>query len=170
MLGLVWNWGSAGTAFAGPAADFAPESLLDKMTGDWVMRGTIDNQPVTHDVYVDWILNRRYIRIHEVAREKDADGQPAYEAWIHVAWDKANKEYVVMWLDNTAVTNFSADGVGHGKPNGDRIPFTWKLADGSGIQNTFAYDRESDAWSWEIDNLDQSGKPSPFGRVTLQRK
>ncbi|CAN1564624.1 hypothetical protein MCEMSE15_02856 [Fimbriimonadaceae bacterium] len=147
-----------------------PDFLMPKMTGKWVMRGTIGGDKVTHDVTVDRILNRQYVRIHEIAREKDPTGQPAYEAWIHIAWDKANEEFVVMWLDNTGVTNFSADGVGHGKPVGDRIPFIWKLADGSGIHNTFAYDRASNSWSWKIDNLEKSGKSSPFGRVTLKRK
>lgn len=146
------------------------ESLMESMTGDWVMQGKIDNAEVTNDVYVDRILNRQYVRIHQISREKDAAGEPTYEAWIHIAWDKKNEEYVVMWLDNTGVTNFSADGVGHGKPDGDRIPFIWKLADGSGIHNTFAYARESDTWSWEIDNWDKSGKSSPFARVTLKRK
>lgn len=146
------------------------ESLMDKMTGEWVMAGTIGNEQVTHDVYVDWILKRQYIRIHEVSREKDAGGELAYEAWIHIAWDKENAEYVVMWLDNTGTTNFAAEAVGHGKPNGDRIPFVWKFADGSGIHNTFAYDRASDTWSWTIDNVDKSEKPSPFARVTLKRK
>ncbi len=146
------------------------ESLLDKMTGEWVMSGTIGKEQVTHDVFVDWILKRQYIRIHDVSREKDDDGELAYEAWIHLAWDKENAEYVVMWLDNTGTTNFAAEGVGHGKPAGDRIPFVWTFADGSGIHNTFAYDRASDTWSWTIDNVDKSEKPSPFARVTLKRK
>lgn len=146
------------------------EFLMQRMSGDWVMRGMIDDAEVTNDVYVDRILKRQYVRIHQISREKDTAGEPTYEAWIHIAWDKQSEEYVVMWLDNTGVTNFSADGVGHGKPDGDRIPFIWKLADRSGIQNTFAYARESDTWSWEIDNLDKSGKSSPFARVMLTRK
>jgi hypothetical protein len=146
------------------------QSLMERMTGDWVMQGTIDNAEVINDVYVDRILNKQYVRIHQISREKDTVGEPTYEAWIHIAWDQKNGEYVVMWLDNTGVTNFSADGVGHGKPDGDQIPFIWKLADGSGIHNTFAYERASDTWSWKIDNVDKSGKASPFGRVTLKRK
>jgi hypothetical protein len=146
------------------------ESLMEKMAGEWVMQGTIDNAEVTNDVYVDRILNKQYVRIHQISRDKDAAGEPAYEAWIHIAWDPKNEEYVVMWLDNTGVTNFSADGVGHGKPDGDRIPFVWKLADGSGIHNTFAYERASDTWSWKIDNFDNAGKSSPFAMVTLKRK
>ena len=147
-----------------------PEFLMEKMTGKWIMRGTINDEKVIHDVDVDRILNRQYVRIHEVSREKDASGKPAYEAWIHIAWDKANEEFVVMWLDNTGVTNFSPDGVGHGKPEGDRVPLIWILADGSGIHNTFACARASKTWSWKIDNVDKSGKSSPFGRVTLKRK
>lgn len=145
-------------------------SILDKLEGEWVMTGTVANEEVTHDVYIDRILKRQYIRIHELSREKDADGEPAYEAWIHIAWDKEKAEYVVMWLDNTATTNFAPEGVGHGKPDGDQIPFVWKSADGSGIQNTFKYDRASETWTWEIDNLDNSGKASSFARLTLKRK
>ena len=100
---------------------------------------------------------------------KNAEGEPAYEAWIHIAWDKENDEYVVMWLDNTATTKFAPEGVGHGKPDGDRIRFVWESADGSGIQNTFKYDRASDTWTWEIDNVDKSKKASPFARLTLKR-
>ncbi|MFN0111702.1 MAG: hypothetical protein ACKVZH_22830 [Blastocatellia bacterium] len=170
VLGLASVSSFPSLAFAQDSRKPTPEALMEKMTGKWVMRGTIDNEKVTHDVYVDRILNRQYVRIHEVSREKTAAGEPSYEAWIHIAWDNANKEFVVMWLDNTGVTNFSPDGVGHGKPDGDRIPFIWKLADGSGIHNTFAFERASDTWSWEIDNLDKSGKSSPFARVTLKRK
>lgn len=170
ILALAPLSGYPSMALAQDSVKPATESLLERMTGEWVMQGTIDNEEITHDIYIDQILNRQYVRIHEVAREKDTAGQPAYEAWIHIAWDKANEEYVVMWLDNTGVTNFSADGVGHGKPDGERIPFIWKLADGSGIHNTFAYVRASDTWSWEIDNVDKSGKFSPFARVTLKRK
>ncbi len=148
----------------------ARDALLDKLAGHWVMTGTIGKRAVTHDVDVDWILNRQYIRIHEVSREKDDGKALAYEAWIYIVWDKENAEYVVMWLDNTGTTNFAAEGVGHGKPDGDRIPFVWKSADKSGIRNTFAYNRASETWSWAIDNVDKSGTPSPYANVTLKRK
>ena len=177
---LLVLWGMIATltsiSFPSPAAyalDGAQpksEVLMDKMAGQWVMTGKIGGERVTHDVSVDWILKRQYIRIHESSREKDADGELAYEAWIHIAWDKNNSEYVLMWLDNIGTTNFAAEGVGHGKPDGDRIPFVWKFADGSGIHNLFAYDRANDTWSWSIDNLDKSNKPSQFARVTLKRK
>jgi hypothetical protein len=143
---------------------------MDRMVGEWVMTGTIAGEQVTHDVHADWILDRRYVRIHEVSRERDENGKLAYEAWIDVAWDAKNAEYVVMWLDNTETTNFAEEGVGHGKPDGDRIPFVWRLADGSGIRNTFAYDRDGDTWSWSIDNVNDSGSSGAFARLSLERK
>ena len=147
----------------------APDALLDKMTGHWVMTGTIGRKSTTHDVDVDWVLKRQYIRIHEVSRDKDASGSIGYEAWIYLVWDAKKSEYAIMWLDNTAATNFAPEGVGHAKPDGDRIPFIFKDAEG-GIHTTFAYDRAKDTWSWAIDNLDKSGKSSPFARLTLTRK
>ena len=148
----------------------APDALLDKMTGHWVMTGTISKKPATHDVDVDWVLKREYIRIHEVSRDKDASGGSGYEAWIYIVWDAKKGEYAVMWLDNTAATNFAAEGIGHAKPDGDRIPFIFKDAEGTGIRTTFAYDRAKDTWSWTIDNLDRSGKSSSFAKLTLTRK
>lgn len=146
------------------------EALMDDMVGEWLMTGTVNGERVIHDVQAEWILGRRYVRIHEVSRERDEYGGLAYEAWIHLAWDSQNAKYVVMWLDNTATTNFAEEGVGHGKRDGDRIPFVWRLADGSGIRNTFEYDREDDTWSWAIDNVGDSGAISVFARLHLERK
>ncbi len=44
------------------------------------------------------------------------------------------------------------------------------IAEGSGIHTTFACDRATDTWSWTIDNVDKSGRASPFARMTLTRK
>ena len=146
------------------------EALMDRMVGDWVVTGTIAGERVTHDVRAEWILGRRYVRLHELARERDESGDPAYEAWIDVAWDPEAAEYVVLWLDNTETTNFEEEGVGHGTPVGDRIPFVWRLADGTGIRNTWAYDRARDAWSWTIENVGGSGGSAPFADLLLTRR
>jgi len=157
-------------ALAQSQALSAPEALLDKMTGPWVMTGTISKKQTTHDVDVDWVLKREYIRIHEVSRDKDASGGIGYEAWIYIVWDAKKGEYAVMWLDNTAATNFAPEGIGHAKPDGDRIPFIFKDAEGTGIHTTFAYDRAQDTWSWTIENVDKFGKSSSFAKLTLTRR
>ena len=160
----------ASTGMAQDKAATAPQALMEKMTGQWEMTGVIAKKTTTHDVDVDLVLKREYIRIHEVSREKDASGDPAYEAWIYLVWDPKKSEYAIMWLDNTAATNFAPEGVGHAKPDGDRIPLIFKLADGTGIHTTFEYDRAKDTWSWTIDNIDKAGKPASFAKLTLSRK
>lgn len=52
--------------------------LLEHMTGHWVLRGTIAKKPTVHDVDAAWVAQHRYLQIHEVSREKNADGQPQY--------------------------------------------------------------------------------------------
>ena len=149
----------------------APEALLDKMAGHWVLTGTIAKKPTTHDVDVDWILKREYLRIHEVSREKGVDGGPAYEAWIYIVWDAKNSEYAVLWLDNTAAFTFTAEGIGHGHQDGDRISMLFKdPADGTSTHTTFGYDRAKDTWTWTIDNVDKAGKASSFANLVLTRR
>jgi hypothetical protein len=143
---------------------------MDKMTGGWLMTGTIAGKTTTDDVNVEWVLNRQYIRIHEVSREKGDDGGIGYEAWVYLMWDTKKREYAVLWLDNTAATNFAPEGIGHATPDGDRIPIIIRDTDRSGINTTFAYDRATDRWTWTIDNVDTSGRTSPFARLTLTRK
>jgi hypothetical protein len=157
-------------ALAQDPATTAAVALMDKMTGQWVMTGTISNKATTDDVDVEWVLNRQYIRIHEVSREQVAGGGIGYEAWVYLVWDAKKGEYAVLWLDNTAATNFAPEGIGHAKPDGDRIPIVIKDADGAAIHTTFAFDRATDSWTWAIDNVDKAGKASPFARLTLTRK
>lgn len=170
IVALVVIVGLVPDASAQGPATSAPPALMDRMTGRWVMTGTIGKAQVTHDVDVDWVLERQYIRIHELSRDPGASGGIGYEAWIYLVWDARKHEYAVMWLDNTAATNFAPEGVGHATPDGDRIPIVWKDADGGGIHTTLAFDRAKDAWSWAIDNVSPAGASSPFARVTLTRR
>lgn len=146
----------------------SPRSLFEHMAGRWVLRGTIDQQQTTHDVDAGFILNRGYVQIHEVSREKDAKGAPAYEAFVTIAVDTATGEFAALWLDNTATGLFMPDGVGRAKASGDSIPFLF----GSGqnaFHNTFIYSPSTDSWRWIMDN-ESNGKLQPFARVTLTKQ
>jgi hypothetical protein len=141
--------------------------LLEHLTGHWVLRGVIAKQQTTHDIDAQWVLDKEYLQIHEVSRERDTAGKPKYEAIIHVVWDPTAGEYACLWLDTTGVAMFPPEGVGHAKPERDRIAFVFKDA-GGGIHTTFAYDRAQRAWSWTIDN-DVKGTLTSFARVKLTR-
>src|SRR6185503_5929792 len=51
-----------------------PDSLFPRLVGNWVLRGTIARQQTTHDVTFDWMLGREYVQMHEVSRERAANG------------------------------------------------------------------------------------------------
>ena len=146
------------------------DSFLERLSGTWVLRGTIAGKDTTHDVIAEWVLNREYLRLHEQSREKDDKGKPLYEAIVLIGWDAAAVEYQCLWLDSTAGGGLSAEGIGHGKRSDDAIPFLFKARDGSiSFNNTFSYDKDKDSWTWQMDNV-QDGKPDPFGRVRLTRQ
>ncbi|HMD17894.1 MAG TPA: hypothetical protein VKH18_14605 [Terriglobales bacterium] len=144
------------------------EPLLDHLTGNWILQGTIAGRETTHDVEAEWVLGHEYVRLHETSREKKAQGQAAYEAIIFIEWDESSNEYRCLWLDSTGGGGLSAQGIAHGKRSGDGIVFLFKDKDSS-IHNTFAYSKSSDTWQWLIDN-EAGGKVSEFARVKLTRK
>ena len=72
-----------------PAQALPADSLFDRLIGHWVLRGTIARHSTTHDVTFDWILGREYVQMHEVSRERAANGTPAYEAVVLFGRDPA---------------------------------------------------------------------------------
>ena len=146
----------------------AQEPLLDHLTGNWILQGTIAGRETTHDVDAEWVLGREYMRLHETARERKAQGRVAYEAIIFIEWDESSSEYRCLWLDSTGGGGLSAQGIAHGKRSGDEIAFLFKDKDGS-VHTTFAYSKSTDTWQWLIDN-EAGGKVSEFARVKLTRK
>jgi hypothetical protein len=141
---------------------------LDHLAGRWVMTGTIAGQAIVHDLEAEWVLGGHYLYFHELARERDENGEPAYEARVYFGWDEAGERLVCLWLDVTGGGGLVPDGFGYGKPDGDRIPFVWGDGADSQIHNTFTYQREQDAWSWRIDNV-REGEADNFAQVVLER-
>ena len=144
------------------------DPLLDRMVGTWVLRGTIAGAETTHDVVAEWVLNHQYVRLHEVSREKDAAGRPAYEAIVFLGADKAANGYACLWLDSTGGGGLNAQAIGHAKRGGNEIALVFRGADGSVFHTTFAYDRAADAWRWLMD-AEEGGTLKPFARVRLTK-
>jgi hypothetical protein len=152
-----------------PAQSLPPDSLFPRLTGHWVLRGTIARQQTTHDVTFDWLLGHEYLQMHEISREKDAKGGPAYEAVVLFARDPKTGAYACLWLDNTGVSAFDPAGVGRGSVAGDSVPFLFRYTATDRFHTTFVYDRAKDSWQWHMDN-DSAGVRRPFARVTLTRR
>lgn len=164
------------TSVAGPrraCAQQAPvrDSLLDRMVGHWVLRGTIAGQSTTHDVDAAWVLGHDYLRLREVSRERNPDGSPVYEAVIVVGVDPKAAGYACLWLDNTSPKGLNGQAIGHADPAaGDSIAFVFKEGDGSSFHTTFRYERASDRWTWVMDGEEAGGTRRPFARLTLSRR
>ena len=146
----------------------APEELLDHLAGTWVLQGTIAGKPTTHDVEAAWVLNREYLQMHEISREKNGNGGAAYEAIVYLSWDAKAQQYTCLWLDSTAGGGLSAEGLAHGNQAADSIPLVFTISPSDQIHTTFHYDKTADSWQWLIDNV-ENGKTRGFANVTLRR-
>ena len=104
------------------------DPLLDRLTGSWTLQGTIAGRETTHDIESVWVLNDEYLQIHETSREKNAQGQPAYEAIIFIEWDGPSNEYKCLWLDSTGGGGLSAP-IAQGKRGNDEITFLFRDKD-----------------------------------------
>ena len=145
------------------------DELLDRLVGTWVMRGEIAGNDIVHDLGVEWILANHYIQIKEVSRERNEDGDPEYEALVLIGWDDATEQYACLWLDVTGGEGLTNGVIGMASREGDSIPLVFDMGGDAAIHNTFGYDRESDRWNWQIDNV-RGGSSSRFADVTLTRK
>jgi hypothetical protein len=154
---------SATLAVAQQAPTNSP--LLDHLVGRWVLQGTIAGQKTTHDVNAEWVLQHRYLRIQEVSRQKNAKGEPQYEATIYIGWNETTKEYACVWLD--VYGGLTPVSIGVASPKENELPFVFKDDRGTiSFSNEFVYDAKASTWEWRMDNVEK-GVAKPFGRVKL---
>lgn len=146
-----------------------PVQLLDHLAGKWVLTGTIGGKQTTHDVEAAWVLRREYLKIHEVSREKDAQGEPAYEAIVLVSWDPRANQYACLWMDSTAGGALTSPVTCRATPAPDSIPFLFTLSPSESLHTTFSYRKATDKWQWTIDD-EKDGKTERFADVELTRK
>src|SRR5947209_4042451 len=171
MAALLLLLAVAGPARSTPSAQSVPPDpaaqLLDRLAGHWVLTGRIGHKQVTHDVTAEWVLKREYLRLHEVSREKDSNGVPAYEAIIFFSSDPKSQEYTCLWLDSTEGGGLKAETLAHGKLQDHSIPLIFTLASDS-IHTTFHYDVGADTWQLTIDNV-SGNKVERYADVRLTR-
>jgi hypothetical protein len=143
-------------------------SLLNALTGKWVLQGTIDGQKTTHDLDVEWVLGNQYVEMTEVSREKDAAGHPSYSAKVFITWNNTSKLFDCLWLDNTGNGGLKDGAAGHSDYIADRFNFVFKYSGGGKFHTTFLYDKAGDRWQWMMDD-EENGKMSAFARLMMTR-
>ena len=145
------------------------DPLLDHMTGNWILQGTISGHETTHDIEADWVLQPRvHSNPRNLAREECTRPARHMKRSSLSAGTQQSSQYTCLWLDTTGGNGLSGDGIGHGKRSGDEIAFFFESKDGN-FHTTFAYSKSTDTWQWIMDN-EIGGKLSPFARLKLTRK
>lgn len=142
-------------------------ALLDHLAGKWVLQGTVGKQSVTHDFDAEWVLEHRYLRFHEVSREKNDKGEPQYEATVFIGWNEKSKQYGCVWLDVYGGLSPESIGLAGSKENELAFVFTDEHGETS-FTNTFIYDPKSNTWDDDLDNV-VKGEAKPFARFHLTK-
>jgi hypothetical protein len=144
------------------------DTLLDHMTGKWLLRGIIAGNKIEHDILIGWVLGHQYIELKETSREKQADGMPLYDALVLMSRDNSKNQYNCLWLDNTSNIGLSNGVMAHAAFEPNTIAFLFKLNDHNYFHTTFTYNATNDSWHWEMTN-DEDGKIEPFADAVMSR-
>lgn len=139
--------------------------LLDHLAGKWVMQGNVGKQVATHELNAQWVIQHRYLRFYEVSRDKNAKGDPQYEATVFIGWNAKSNLYACVWLDVYGGLTTESVGVATAKEN--ELTFVFKDEHGeTSFTNTFTYDPKTNTWENRLDNI-VKGEAKPFARFHL---
>lgn len=142
--------------------------LLDHLAGNWLLRGTVGKQPVTHDFDAEWVLQHHYLRFHEVSREKNDKDEPQYEATVFIGWNEKTKQYACLWMD--VYGGAIPQSIGLATPKENDLAFVFNDEHGeTSFTNTFSYHPDTRTWDDRLDNV-VKGVAKPFARFTLTKQ
>lgn len=139
--------------------------LLDHLAGKWVMQGSVGKKSVTHDFDAEWVLQHRYLRFHEVSRDKNDKGEPQYEATVFIGWNEKTRKYACVWLD--VYGGLTSESIGVANSNENELAFVFSDERGeTSFNNTFIYDPKTNTWDNQLENV-VKGVAKPFARFHI---
>lgn len=144
------------------------DTLLNRLTGKWLLKGDIAGGHVEHDVTAEWVLGHQYLQIKEISREKQANGQSTYDAIIYITFDAAHNQYDCLWLDNTSNAGLSNGIIAHAKKDPNQLALLFKYNDHSYFHTTLTYNVSNSSWSWLMTSED-NGKTEGFANAVMYK-
>ena len=139
------------------------DQLLDKLVGNWNLKGVIGNRPVANNFSAQWILIHQFIELNFI----DTAKIPTYAAKVLIGYDCTSERYIVHWIDNFG-GRFS-ETLGYGQQKENSIEFRFEYPDGPFI-NKFIYNNEKDSWQLNMTTKNEKGEWVIFGNEFLTRK
>jgi len=145
LTALIWvtaalaSTGSdAPPALDGEHGTFTDE-LLDKLVGDWRLKGTVLGKPADNDVSATWELKHQFMQVRFKAV---AGATEPYEALVFIGYGT--------------------------RKDGRTIAFVFEYPDGP-FHNTFSFDASSERWTFLLEQKSSAGKWTTFATQTLTR-
>jgi hypothetical protein len=139
------------------------DDFLDRLTGQWDLRGTMGPTPLHQAVECRWVLDGRFVEMHF----RGLEGKP-YEAVYFVGRDEGTATYVLILADSTGVYVEPSAIVGIGKRDGDAVTFTFSSSPHR-FANRFEWHQADGIWSHTLNSIDPDGRVTPFAEKRLTR-
>jgi len=146
----------------GPGRVFQ-DSLVERLAGDWSMRGRIRGEPATFSLHAEWVLNHQFLRLDM----RNVTDPSAYEATVYIGWDNTSERYVAHWLD--VFGGRWSETLGYGTRVGDEIRFVFEYPD-EPFHTTFTFDPRTGLWTLLIQNRASGRAWREFARYELSRR
>jgi Protein of unknown function (DUF1579) len=137
------------------------DSLLENLSGEWMVSRKIRNLMEENRARVEWILNHQFLQLHMI----DVKAPPEYEALVMIGYEHENQRYVIHWLD---VFGGQFSEKGFGTRDGNSIRFIFRYPDGL-PHNTFTWNEENQTWRSIIEQQDEEGQWLVLAEDTFQR-
>lgn len=138
------------------------DSLLDRMIGTWTMVGTVRGKPARYSLTGVRVLQRKYVELHMT----DLADAPAYEARVIIGQADKPGTYIAHWIDNLGA-EFSVPPA-TGTLRGDTLFLDFPYPSGA-FHDTFAYDRQSDRWTFRLEAAIGTGRWTLFAAYEVAR-
>ena len=91
LLALVLGLSAASEA--DPTQGPPPDDLLEQLTGQWVLRGSMGQTRLHQQVEAEWVVQGHYLRMHMIDAEPPSGEETPYEAVYMLGYDEGAEEY-----------------------------------------------------------------------------
>ncbi len=143
--------------------DIFTDTLLDKLTGQWLAIGNVGGDKVVYKFSNEWVLNHQFLEM----TFSDTAPKHEYTAKVLIGYDCKKDQYVVHWLDNFG--GAFSETLGYGEKKDQSIEISFDYPQGKLI-NTFAYDNKIDQWTSHSVIKAENETWVTFGNIVLKRE
>jgi hypothetical protein len=120
-------------------------AFLDRLSGEWELRGTMGDVELHQSVAAQWILGGTYMWMHFQSVTPADNPTADYEAVYHIGYNKEHRLYVMHLLDTTEIPLTCA--MGRCRRDANALPFLFEYG-GSKFFNTFEWHPQTEHWSF----------------------